>query len=348
MSQSPRVTVLLCAYNAAAFLQPAVESILAQTWRDFEFLIIDDASTDDTPQILAAFDDPRIRVLRNEQNLGLTPSLNRGLREARGEWIARQDADDLSASDRLEKQLAFLEANPGAALVGSQMRALNAAGRRQGIRDVPLTSESIQWSLLLANPIVHTAVTFRRDVFRDELGGYDERFTSCQDYEFWARASAKHRLCNLPDRLVSYRMHGASISATRIETSQRLVREVVERLLRERGLREQFTDAEITLLAKFRWATAPGELPAMRTIIRRLTPLLHAPDARRTLACIHAHLGYGLLPRAGMAGLRELIRAAVIAPFYGASLPWPKIIALALLGDRARRAIAAVRGRRAT
>lgn len=343
MPKTPRVTVLLCAYNAAPFLKPAVESILAQTWRDFEVLIIDDASTDETPQILASYNDPRIRLLRNEQNLGLTPSLNRGLREARGEWIARQDADDLSASDRLERQLAFLDANPSVALVGSQMRAINAAGRQQGVRDVPLSSESVHWSLLLANPIIHTAATFRRDIFRDDLSGYDERFTSCQDYELWARAAGKHRLCSLPERLVSYRMHAASISASRVETSQRLVREVVERLLHERGLREQFTDAEITLLARFRWRTAPDELSVMLAIIGRLAPLLEAPDASRTLAWIHAHLGYGLLPRAGLAGLRELIRAARIAPSYGASLPWVKIFGLAMLGDRARRAIASVR-----
>jgi glycosyltransferase involved in cell wall biosynthesis len=346
----PRVTVLLCAYNAARYLQPAVESILAQTYRDFEFLLIDDASTDETPQRLTSFTDPRIRILRNERNLGLTPSLNRGLREARGELIARQDADDLSTPDRLEKQIAFLDANPSVALVGSQLRAINAAGRHEGVRDVPLTSESIHWAMLLTNPITHTAAIFRREVFRDELGGYDERFTSCQDYDLWSRASAKHRLCNLPDRLVSYRMHAESISTTRIEANQHLVREVLDRLLRERGLRKQFAEHEVTLLAKLRWGAAPADLPAVRVLLQRLDP--HLPkataDAHRTLALIHAQLGYALLPHAALAGLRELARAAALSPAYAVTLPWLKICALALLGDRARRAITALRKQQPT
>jgi glycosyltransferase involved in cell wall biosynthesis len=124
----PQVTVLLCVWNGEPHLKAAVDSILAQTFHDFEFLIIDDASTDGTPKFLASLTDPRVRVVRNETNLGLTRSLNRGLKLARGELIARQDADDWSTPDRLELQLPFLRANPPVVAVGAQAQLIDGNG----------------------------------------------------------------------------------------------------------------------------------------------------------------------------------------------------------------------------
>jgi hypothetical protein len=151
---------------------------------------------------------------------------------------------------------------------------------------------------------------------------------------------------NLPDRLVEYRVHGGSVSATRKETAQRLVRQVVERELARAGRRGEFTDEEVTLLARFRWAIEPEEVEAMLRLINRLEGWqeMKSPDLRRTLAWVHVHLGYGLLARGPLAGLREIVRATMICPRYGLSLPWLKILALAVLGDRARRLFIALRG----
>jgi hypothetical protein len=342
----PPLTVLLCVHNGARYLRAAIESILAQTCREFEFLVVDDASTDDSAAIVTSFADERIRLLRNERNLGLTASLNRGLREARGEFIARQDADDLSAPARFEAQLGVLRAQPELALVGSQGWAIDAQGHTVGRLDVPLHDGSIRWALPLLNPCLHTAVMFRREAILS-VGGYDEAYPSCQDFELWTRVAARFQMRNLPERLVSYRMHGESISTTRKESSQRLVRQVVERELERLGRRGEFSDEEVSQLARFRWGVEPGEVAAMRGVIQRLRGWAteESADLRRTLAWVYAQFGYGLLSRAAFVGLREILRATVICPRYGITLPWPKIVALALLGDRARRVFLALRGK---
>ncbi len=341
----PAVTVLMSVYNGAAFVGRAVESILDQTCRDFEFLIIDDASRDDTARIVEAFADPRIRLLRNARNLGLTASLNRGLREARGELIARQDADDLSHRPRLERQLRFLRENPACALVGSQGWVIDERGRQVGRRDVPLEAASVRWASFFFNPLLHSAVMFRRRVFLDDLGGYDESFTCCQDYELWARAMQKYPLQNLPERLVGFQVHGRSISATRQGDARRLDRQVLDRLLDQAGLRTRLSEEEISLLARVRMGLERSDLPGFEhclSVLREQLP--DSPDARRTLAVLRVQLGYALLAETPMAGLREITRGAAVSPRYGLTLPWLKIAALALLGDTARRIYTAVRG----
>ena len=120
MTPSPRVTVLMAVYNGERFLAEAVASILDQTFRDFEFLIVNDGSTDRSREIILSFGDPRIRLVDNPENIGLTRSLNRGLELAKGGLIARQDADDISLPERLEREIGFLDGNPKAAIVGSQ------------------------------------------------------------------------------------------------------------------------------------------------------------------------------------------------------------------------------------
>ena len=158
---APRVTVLMSVHNGGRWLRAAIESVLAQTWRDFEFLILDDASTDDGVAQIEAFHDPRMRLMRLRENIGLTRSLNVGLREARGGLIARHDADDLSAPERLAKQVEFMDAHPEVQVVGTQVRLIDAQDRSRGVRDVPPDPVSIRWLSLLDNPIIHTAAMFR-------------------------------------------------------------------------------------------------------------------------------------------------------------------------------------------
>jgi hypothetical protein len=209
----PAVTVLMGVYNGEEFVREAIESILAQSHRDFELLVIDDGSTDATPAILASYDDRRFRVLRNEENIGLTRTLNRGLGEARADLIARQDADDISFPERLARQVAFLESHPDVVLLGTQFVS-HAAWRRR-LTNLWMrceTSLGIRWQILFENPFVHSSVMFRRGVIAEQYGGYDESFRTSQDFELWSRVVLEHRACNLPEALVALRHRAVALS----------------------------------------------------------------------------------------------------------------------------------------
>lgn len=226
----PRVTVLMAVYNGAAYVRQAVESILAQTFRDFEFLIINDGSTDDSRKILSSYDDPRIRILDNYENIGLTRSLNRGLATARGDLIARQDADDVSHSTRLEKQVAFMDARPEIALVGAQARYITEHGQPHSSRIwwKATTPAGIRFQLLFDSAFFHTAVVFRSRIVWERLGGYDETFVTSQDFELWSRLLVSFQASNLSDILIDQRSHPATVSANYSSIDARRVERVLE------------------------------------------------------------------------------------------------------------------------
>jgi glycosyltransferase involved in cell wall biosynthesis len=216
----------MAVYNGRAYVEEAIESILRQTFTQFEFLIIDDASTDDTTQRIDRFRDPRIRLIRNETNLGLTRSLNRGLAVARGALIARQDADDVSHESRLAAQVGFLEQQPNVVVVGAQCRYVDSRGRPRNVAPWPKSTSTmaIRWQLLFDGPFIHTSVMFRRAVIWDELGGYDESFVTSQDFELWSRvASHGFEMRNLDAKLVDFRVHDGSVSTRyRLESAAKL------------------------------------------------------------------------------------------------------------------------------
>lgn len=209
----PRVTVLMPVYNGARYVEQAVRSVLAQTFADLELVVIDDGSTDQSARIVESMEDSRIRFVRNGRNRGLTPTLNHGLALARGELVARQDADDLSEATRLERQVAFLDANPDVAVVGSWYRKIGEHGEPLGDRTLPSSDAAMRWALLSYCPIVHSAATFRREAIA-ALGGYDERFAYAQDFDLWSRVARVHRLGNVPELLVQYRVLPTSLTAT--------------------------------------------------------------------------------------------------------------------------------------
>jgi glycosyltransferase involved in cell wall biosynthesis len=218
----------MAVYNGAAYLRQAVNSILGQTYRDFEFLIVNDGSTDDSHAILASYDDPRIRILDNPVNVGLTRSLNRGLAESRGGLIARQDADDISHPHRIRRQTAFLDAHPQVVLVGGQARYIDEQGRARMSRIwwKATTPAGIRFQMLFDSPFFHTAVMFRRHQVWDILGGYDETFQTSQDFELWSRLIAAFEVANLEEILVDQRSHSASVSANYSSANARRVEAV--------------------------------------------------------------------------------------------------------------------------
>lgn len=190
--------------NAEAFIGETVQAVLRQSLADFELIIIDDGSTDNTARVLDAFSDRRIRRF-TQPHRGLTPSLNRGLACAAGEFVARNDADDISLPGRLEKQVAFLHRHPGVAVVGSNCYKIDEHGRRTKQSNLPQREACIKWNLLFYNCLRHSTVMFRRREILD-LGGYSPEMDCAQDYDLWLRAAGRWPFANLAEPLVCLRL----------------------------------------------------------------------------------------------------------------------------------------------
>lgn len=256
---SPLVTVLMPVRDGEKFLAEAIESILAQTFTDFEFLIIDDGSMDSSRTIILGYDDPRIRLLVNDSNVGVTQTLNRGIQEARGRYVARMDADDASLRERLERQVAHLEANPDCALVTSFAEIIGDDSERVGELCSDFSPQELDRKLQLRNRVIHGAVMMRTDVVR-RLGAYDETMRRSQDYDLWLRISDEHAIHTLREFLYSWRKHDQGISSAHADEQDRyaeLARDAA--LLRRMG----------RVLAKL----AEGQLSALegtRIVLRRM------------------------------------------------------------------------------
>ena len=207
MTSLARVSVIMSVLNGEAFLRPAVESILGQTFRDFEFIVIDNASSDGTAGILDGYRDDRIVRLRNDDIRTLTQSLNRGLHAARGEYVARLDADDLAAAERLGRQVAFLDANPDVVLVASHLRIIDETDRVIGHFRSPSEEAALYDDLAYRNPIGHSAAMFRRAPVL-ALGGYPPAYVFAQDLALWVMLAQRHaRFGMIGDLLGDNREH---------------------------------------------------------------------------------------------------------------------------------------------
>lgn len=216
---SPSVTVLLAVHNGGRYLSQAIESVFAQSYGDFELLVVDDASDDDSPEYLASLRDPRVRVVRNERNLGQVPSLNRGLSEARGGYIARIDADDVMLPTRLARQVEILETDTRVGLVGTWMVVVDDRGRRWGTTRGRIENYADFVSALLVNrlPFGHPSIMFRREAVQ-RLGGYDESLAPSEDKDLYRRlALERYEARVVPDALVRYRRHDAQLSQLQVE-----------------------------------------------------------------------------------------------------------------------------------
>jgi len=213
LERPPRVSVLMSVYNGQKYLRDAIESILNQTFRDFEFIIIDDGSTDGSWGILLEYAEPddRIILLRNKNNVGLPKSLNIGLRIARGEYIARMDADDISLPERLATQVEVLDRSPNVGVVGSYVQLLGPDGKLGAVRRFATTHALILWALCFSTPLCHPATMARRSILL-KVGGYDEDFRQSQDRDLWQRVSDIAALANVPEVLLLHRKHPDSIS----------------------------------------------------------------------------------------------------------------------------------------
>ena len=228
--KTPKVSIVMPVYNAAATLDEAVCSILAQTFLDFEFIIVDDGSNDDTARILEKYAriDSRVKVFR-QSNEGMIPALNRGCRLARGHFIARMDADDISLPHRIETQLKFLEADPEIGILGTWASRIDENGCVVGEWCLSPSPKVLKWNHFFTVCVIHPTVLMRREVL-EKLNFYRPDAIHAEDRDLWLRASAITEFSNVPEILLKYRVWGKS-------TSRRLKRE--------------YTETQINLLALF-------------------------------------------------------------------------------------------------
>jgi glycosyltransferase involved in cell wall biosynthesis len=244
MNKIPKVSVIMSVYNGATYLQEAIDSILNQTFKDFEFIIINDCSTDRTEEILLdyASQDDRIVLINNEQNLGLTRSLNKGLSIAKGELIARQDADDISLPDRLEQQVAYLDSNPETVFISTGVQGIDATGKETWVYTPTQDEISLRWHLLFRNPIRHSTVMWRNEPIAQQVGGYDPAFIYSQDYDLWVRIAEKFTIQTLPLILVKLRWHKNSITLTKLNQQDQLATAIAHK-----GIQRYFLNQSISL-----------------------------------------------------------------------------------------------------
>jgi glycosyltransferase involved in cell wall biosynthesis len=213
---TPLVSVVMPVRNASRWLGEAIDSVVRQTLSDLELLVIDDGSTDETPQILSDWlcRDGRIRLLR-QQDLGLVAALNYGLAEARGPFLARLDADDCAAPERLERQIRVLDNDPSIGLLGSWAQRIDEHGRPRGNLKPKTDPEQLVDILAYANPFIHSTIMLRTEIARG-LGGYRTAFEAAEDYDLWLRMSEVTRLANVAEPLVQYRRHGANVTTRKV------------------------------------------------------------------------------------------------------------------------------------
>jgi len=236
--QAPKITVLMSVYNGERYLRESVDSILTQTYADFEFIIIDDGSTDNTPSIIEEYaaKDKRIINMKNNQRIHLTKSLNLGLKKARGVYIARQDADDISLPERLNIQIEYMEKNVEVGILGTSAEYIDGIGNPIKISLKQTNRDLISWELLFHNPLIHSSVIFKSDLVRS-LGGYDEEFLRSQDYALWSKCSSFTVVDKLPNILLKHRtrykpMHNI-VAIEQITSSVAIMHKNIETLLKD-------------------------------------------------------------------------------------------------------------------
>ena len=210
--RNPAISIIMSVYNGESLLGRSIESILSQSFSDFEFIIINDGSTDSSLEVMLKYgkSDDRLVVI-DQTNIGLTKSLNRGIRFSRGNYIARMDVDDISYKQRLEKQYEFLERNKDFVLVGGQ-RVIRDEINNAYYRDtLPITPAEIRKVAVARNPFFHSLVMFRKDVLIS-VGTYNEKYRYVQDYELWSRIIHKYNSANLSEVLGEKLINGQTIS----------------------------------------------------------------------------------------------------------------------------------------
>ncbi|MFC1531985.1 glycosyltransferase family 2 protein [Thermodesulfobacteriota bacterium] len=263
----PSISVLMCVCNEEAWVSQAIESILRQTYSDFELLITDDGSSDNTYDISQNYgSDARVRILRHSRGEGLAASLNEQICRSRGRYIARMDGDDVADPERFTKQISFLDTHPRVGLLGSCCREIDKDGNPVAIWQRPLTNNSLQRALLRYNPFIHSTVLLRHEVF-SIAGLYDQSLRYAQDYELWLRVAKYYELANLPEPLVDLRVDWSKL-AQKNKEARRFEFQILIRHFKNESYPKKYY---IYLLRPFLLSIMPTAwMMKLKTIQRRL------------------------------------------------------------------------------
>jgi len=238
-SKLPLITVLMPVYNGFKYLDEAMKSILNQTFSDFEFLIIDDGSTDQSIDQIMLYDDPRIRLVENKNNLGQSETLNKGINLATGKYIARMDQDDISMPERLKNQFEFMENNLDIDVCGSWLQLM---GKYDGIVELETDSERIKINLLTNQNLAHPSVMIRKSTLVKYQLNYDPTFIVGNDYDLWVRMFEYCSFANLPDPLLKFRMHDNQYSKILWEQNEVETNRILTNLLKKIGIHPDDSD----------------------------------------------------------------------------------------------------------
>jgi glycosyltransferase involved in cell wall biosynthesis len=284
----PAVSVVLAARDARATIGDAVTSVLGQSLRDLELVVVDDGSVDGTGDVVAAVDDPRVRVVRNDVALGLAGALNVGLETATGRYLARLDADDLARPEWLERLASRMASGPPAAVVGTGAVDFGDDGRVGRVHRMPAGARAVRWSALFSSPFFHPTVIVDREVLDEHELRYNTSFAESEDYDLWARLLAVADGDNLAEPLVLYRRHAAQASSRRADLQRDCQRRVALRQIRELapGLTER--EAELAWLVGSGRELPPGSsgeaVTAVETLVGAFERRYGGSEGRRAAA----------------------------------------------------------------
>lgn len=243
----PKVSVVMPAYNAEKYINEAIQSILNQTFKDFEFIIINDGSTDRTEEIILSYNDSRIVYLKNKENLKIVETLNRGLDRAKGEYIARMDADDIAVNTRIEKQVAVMDADTSIGVLGTGTRVFGETVKTKETHST-LNPDRLKADLLFSTCICHPSVMIRKKVLDNYNIRYKAEYVGAEDYELWWQIASVSKIMTIPDILHCYRIHANQVTQVKDEQYKNLLMKMIELRLYKLKLSLTSYEKEIFLI----------------------------------------------------------------------------------------------------
>lgn len=267
MDNYPLITVLLPVYNCEKYFFESVQSILSQTYKHFELLIIDDCSTDKTLEICKSFKDERIVLIEKEKNSGYTDSLNYGISIAKGKYIARMDGDDISLPERFEKQINFLEQNPTISLCGT---AIQIIGTNKVLKH-PLKHDEIKVNLCKGSSFFHPTVMGKTQMFRDNL--YDKSYEPAEDYELWTRLIFKYNVANLDNILLLYRVHENQVSVANNSIQSLSAYKSQLKMFNHLGIEKYFSQNDLDMVFRFQISKSINDYKITLKVLKKLRTL---------------------------------------------------------------------------
>lgn len=334
--KSPRISVILPVYNGAEYLAESLKSVLSQSFSDFELLVLDDASTDDSAAIAEAMEDDRIRVVRHESNRRLPATLNHGLELAKGEFIARMDADDLCMPDRFQRQVRLLDSRPEIGICGGWVRLV---GGVTGVtREYPVSPDAVEAFRHFHCPFAHPTVMVRRHLMEEHQLRYDPTAVAVEDFELWTRLLQQTRGANIPEVLLEYRMHEASVTSQNWSAMDEHSAQVLQMALQE--FMPDVTEEQACFHRQVSMAEISPDLDSLRRAdewLRKLEPALNTNrDARNVFREMWFRLAMRVAPVAGPSAIPPALKG----PFprqVGMSVSQQALIVASAIKGWARR-----------